>query len=36
MLACWLRLVDVNKMNEERRLLFNVYQSLAPDDIERP
>ena len=36
MLACWLRLVDVNKMNEERRLLLNVYQSLAPDEIERP
>ena len=31
-----IRLADANKMNEERRLLFNVYQSLAPDDIERP
>ena len=31
-----IRLADANKMNEERRLLFNVYQSLAPDEIERP
>jgi len=31
-----IRLADVNKINEERRLLLNVYQSLAPDEIERP
>ena len=31
-----IRLADANKMNEERRLLLNVYQSLAPDEIERP
>ena len=31
-----IRLADANKMNEERWLLFNVYQSLAPDEIERP
>ena len=28
-LTIWLG--DANKMNEERRLLLNVYQSLAPD-----
>ena len=31
-----IRLADANKMNEERRLLLDVYQSLAPDEIERP
>jgi len=31
-----IRLADANKMNEERWLLLNVYQSLAPDEIERP
>ena len=31
-----IRLAVVNKMNEERWLLLNVYQSLAPDEIERP
>ena len=30
------RLADANLMNEERWLLLNVYQSLAPEDIERP
>ena len=29
-----IRLADANKMNEERWLLLNVYQSLAPDEIE--
>ena len=31
-----IRLADAKKMNEERWLLLNVYQSLAPDEIERP
>ena len=31
-----IRLADANKMNEERRLLLNVYQSLAPGEIECP
>ena len=31
-----IRLSDANKMNEERWLLLNVYQSLAPDEIESP
>ena len=31
-----IRLADANKMNEERWLLLNVYQSLAPDEIECP
>ena len=31
-----IRLADANKMNEERWLFLNVYQSLAPDEIERP
>lgn len=31
-----IRLADANKMNEERLLLLNVHQSLAPDEIERP
>ena len=31
-----IRLADANKMNEERWLLLNVYQSLALDEIERP
>ena len=31
-----IRLADANKMNEERRLILNFYQSLAPDEIERP
>ena len=31
-----IRLADANKMNEGRWLLLNVYQSLAPDEIERP
>ena len=31
-----IRLADANKMNEERWLLLNVNQSLAPDEIERP
>ena len=30
-----IRLADAKKMNEERWLLLNVYQSLAPDEIER-
>ena len=30
------RLADANLMNEERWLLLNVYQSLAPEEIERP
>ena len=30
-----IRLADANKTNKERWLLFNVYQSLAPDEIER-
>ena len=30
-----IRPADANKMNEERWLLLNVYQSLAPDEIER-
>ena len=31
-----IRLADANKMNEERLLLLNVHQSLAPDEIEYP
>ena len=31
-----IRLANANKMNEGRWLLLNVYQSLAPDEIERP
>ena len=31
-----IRLADANKMNEEHRLLLNFYQSLGPDEIERP
>ena len=30
------RLADANLMNEERWLLLNVYQSFAPEEIERP
>ena len=30
-----IRLADANKMNEERWLLLNVYQSLASEKIER-
>jgi CRP-like cAMP-binding protein len=30
------RLADANLMNEERWLFLNVYQSLAPEEIERP
>ncbi len=30
-----IRLADANKMNEEHWLLFNVYQSPAPNEIER-
>ena len=33
-LTIWL--ADAHKMNEERRLVLNVYQSLTPDEIERP
>ena len=31
-----IRLADANKMNEERLLLLNVHQSLAPYEIECP
>ena len=31
-----IRLADANKMNEERWPFLNVYQSLGPDEIERP
>ena len=31
-----IRLADANKMNEERWLLLNDYQSLAPAEIEPP
>ena len=31
-----IRLAYANRINEERWLLLNVYQSLAPDEIERP
>ena len=31
-----IRLADTNKMNEERLLLLNVHQSLAPDEIACP
>lgn len=30
------RLADANLMNEKQWLLLNIYQSLAPEDIERP
>ena len=30
-----IRLADANKMNQKCRLLLNVYQGLAPDEIER-
>ena len=33
-LTIWL--AHANKMNEKRWLLLNAYQSLAPDEIERP
>ena len=33
-LTIWL--ADANRMNEERWLLRNVYQSLAPEEIECP
>ena len=31
-----IQLAEANKMNEELWLLLNDYQSLAPDEIERP
>ena len=33
-LTIWL--ADAHNMNEERWLLLNIYQSLTPDEIERP
>ena len=30
------RLADANEMNEQQWLQLNIYQSLAPDEIEKP
>ena len=30
------RLADANEMNEQQWLQLNIYQSLTPDEIEKP